>query len=312
MGIQIVLLIIGFLLLIKGADFFVDGAAGIAVKFKIPQIVIGLTIVAFGTSAPEAAISINAALSGQAGISIGNVVGSNIMNILLILGLTAFVAVVPVKKTTLKYELPFVVVITIILLALGMAGNQLSRMDGGIFWILFLAFFYYLIRLAKSGDNSLVEEIDNTKGEQSFLKLILLTILGLICIVLGSDITVDAATIIAKNLGISDRIIGLTIVAFGTSLPELVTSVTAAFRGQTDIAIGNIVGSNIFNILFVIGTAAIISPITFANKFIFDCVIAIVAAFLLYLLCRPNRQLNKVSGVVMLLGYGAYCMKTIL
>lgn len=302
---NIVGLIIGFLLLIKGADFFVEGASKIAEKFHIPQIVIGLTIVAFGTSAPEAAISINAALQGNAGISIGNVVGSNIMNILLILGITAVIAKVPVKKTTLQIEMPFVVVITLVLLLLGKLGGQLSRLDGGILWVLFLFFLYYLYRLSKKG-NGEGEEETSLRPKDTIPRLLILTLVGLICIVVGSDVTVNGATGIAKAIGISDRIIGLTVVAFGTSLPELITSTTAAMRGKTDIAVGNIVGSNIFNILFVIGTAALISPIGFADKFIFDTVMAIIAAILLFAFCFRKRELTRVGGIFMLLIYAAY------
>ena len=307
MIVQIMLLVVGFLLLIKGADYFVGGASGIATKFKIPQIVIGLTIVAFGTSAPEAAISIQSAMLGQAGISIGNVVGSNIMNILLILGLTALITPVPVKRSTFRYEMPFVVGVTILLLLLGMNQGQVSRLDGGILWIVFLGFFVYLLKLAKSGEETFEEEV----MEGSLLKLIVMTLLGLCAIVWGSDLTVDAATKIAEAIGVSDRIMGLTIVAFGTSLPELVTSVTASLKGKTDIAIGNIVGSNIFNILFVIGTASLISPIPFANKFIFDCIVAIATAALLWVLCLPKKKLTRSSGVIMLIAYFMYLSVTI-
>lgn len=302
---NLVWLVIGFILLIKGADFFVEGASSIAEKFNIPQIVIGLTIVAFGTSAPEAAISITAAMAGNSGITIGNVVGSNILNILLILGITAVVTVVPVAKNTLKYEMPFVTFITILLLVLGVMGSDISRIDGIIFWLIFLFFLYYLYRLSKSGESSPKGSV-NVSKESSMPRMIIITLIGLVFIVWGSDRTVNAATGIAQAIGISDRIIGLTIVAFGTSLPELLTSVTAAFKGKPDIAIGNIVGSNIFNILFVIGTVALIHPVDFSSGFIIDTGVAIAASALLLILCAIKKKLTRPAGIILLLSYMVY------
>lgn len=302
MIINIILLIVGFALLMKGADFFVEGASAIAERFKIPQIVIGLTIVAFGTSAPEAAISINAALKGNAGITVGNVVGSNIMNILLILGLASIIATLSVKKNTVKYEIPFVIVVTCVLLALGVIGNELSRIDGIILWVLFIIFFIYLIKTSV-GNN---DEQEESGKKLSVILTIIFTLGGMAAIIFGSDITVKYATLIAKEFGMSDRLIGLTIVAFGTSLPELITSCTAAIKGKTDIAIGNIVGSNIFNILFVVGTSALICPVTFENSFITDTVVAIFAAALLLLLSFKKLKITRKSGIIMLACYLVY------
>ena len=248
----ILLLVIGFVMLIKGADWFVDGAAGIAARFGIPQLVIGLTIVAMGTSAPEAAVSITAATSGNAGITIGNIVGSNILNVLLILGLTAVITTVAVQKSTVKLEMPFMHVITIVLAVLGFTGGEIVLWEGVVLWVLFLVYLGYLFRMAKNGTDEEEEE-----ELQPLWKQLLMLVVGIVLIVFGSDLTVDNATVIAETLGMDDRLIGLTIVAFGTSLPELVTSVTAARKGKADIAIGNIVGSNVFNILFVVGTSGI-------------------------------------------------------
>ncbi len=303
----VVMLVLGFVMLIKGADVFVDGASKAAAKMKIPLIVIGLTIVAFGTSAPEAAISINSALQGNAGISVGNVIGSNILNVLIILGISALFAPLPIKKTTFRYELPFVIAITVILLLLGAIGSSIGKLDSIIMLVIFAGFFAYLIMLSKK-DGGSGDDVPMLTEKDTVPKMILLIILGLAAIVLGSDFTVTGATAVAKALNVDDRIIGLTIVAFGTSLPELVTSVTAARKNQTDIAIGNIIGSNIFNILFVVGLAGIVSPspIAFAQSFIIDGIVAAAAAILLFLLVAKNRKLSKVGGIIMLACYAVY------
>lgn len=305
--VHLVFLAAGFVLLMKGADFFVEGASMIATKFGIPQIVIGLTIVACGTSAPEAAVSISAAFKGTAGITIGNIVGSNIMNILLILGLTAALTKVPIKEGTVKVEMPFVIGVTVLMLGLGMMDGNLSRIDGVIFWIVFLCFFGYLIYLTKK--DNIPEEAVQSAG---LIKMLLYTVGGLAAIVIGSDVTVDAATAIAKALSVSDRVIGLTIVAFGTSLPELVTSVTAALKGKADLAVGNIVGSNIFNILFVVGSVSLIHPISFSTSFLPDTLMAIAAAVILWLSSIKDRQLARKEGIFMLICYAAYLVQLIL
>lgn len=296
----ILLLIVGFVLLMKGADWFVDGAAGIAARFGIPQLVIGLTIVAMGTSAPEAAVSITAAISGNAGITIGNIVGSNILNVLLILGITAVIISVPVQKSTIQWEIPFMLLITIALAFLGMTDGQIVLWEGIVLWVLFLLYLAYLFRMAKNGAAEEEEEM------LPLWKQLLMLVVGIVCIVFGSDLTVDHATVIAKILGMDDRLIGLTIVAFGTSLPELVTSVTAARKGKADIAIGNIVGSNIFNILFVVGTTALITPVTFASGFLIDTGIALAAGLLLWISLFKDRNLKRPAGILMLLVYAAY------
>ena len=302
MMLHVLLLTVGFVFLVKGADWFVEGAAGIAKKLGIPQLVIGLTIVAMGTSMPEAAVSITSALSGSAGISIGNVVGSNILNILIILGITAVLTNVRIQKTTFRYEIPFMIGITIILMAFGITGNQITFLEGILFWLLFLIFLGYLFVISKKGSVQDEEEIK----ELPLWKGVLGIIIGGILVVKGSDFAVEGATEIARYFGMSERCIGLTIVAFGTSLPELVTSVTAARRGNADIAIGNIVGSNIFNILFVIGTTALICNVPFDQKFVIDTIVAIFSGVLLWAGTIRYKELRKNCGIVMLLCYAGY------
>lgn len=299
---NILLLMVGFLFLIKGADWFVEGASKLAGKFGIPQLVIGLTIVAMGTSLPEAAVSIQGAVKGTAGIAVGNVLGSNIFNVLVILGVTALFAVLPLQRSTLFAEIPYMLFITAVSLILGMNGMCISRVDGALLWTLFLLYFGYLWWLTKQ---SREENEAETEG-WSVMRCLLFLIIGGALIVFGSDLTVDGACRLAQMAGISERVVGLTIVACGTSLPELVTSLVAAKKKHVDIAIGNIVGSNIFNILFVIGTAALIAPIPFEQTFIADALVALAAGVVLWLGVVRKRQLGRPCGVIMLIGYGAY------
>ena len=300
MIIQVLLLALGFVMLVKGADWFVDGASNIAAKFKIPQLVIGLTIVAMGTSAPEAAVSITAALQGSADITIGNIVGSNIMNVLVILGLSAAIIPIAVAKSTVHIETPFLIGITVVLLLLGLDGT-ISLLDGIILVVLFLVYLGYLLYMAKKNP----EEPEETK-QLKLWQALLATVVGLVLIVFGSDFAVDAASEIARVLGLSERFIGLTIVALGTSLPELFTSVTAARKGNADIAIGNIVGSNVFNILFVVGLSSLVTPVPFASNFIVDTLVATAAVVFLLLATLKNKKLVRWHGIFMLLGYVAY------
>ena len=302
MVLQVFILLVGFLLLVKGADWFVEGAAGIAKKLGIPQLIIGLTIVAMGTSMPEAAVSITAALQENAGITIGNIVGSNILNILIILGVTARITNVAIQKSTLYYEIPYMIAITIVLMIFGITGGEISFIEGIIFWLLFIVFLGYLFVMSKKGNSQENEEVKDIP----VWKCILFMLVGGVMVVKGSDFAVSGASAIARFFGMSERFIGLTIVAFGTSLPELVTSVTAAKKGNAGIAIGNIVGSNIFNILFVIGTTALICTVPFESKFIIDTIIAIASGAVLWLGTYKNRELRKPCGIVMLLGYAAY------
>lgn len=301
--IQLLLLVVGFCLLMKGADWFVEGASAIADKFGIPQLVIGLTIVAIGTSLPEAAVSISAALKGSAEITIGNVVGSNIINVLIILGLTSAICAIPVQKSTVRYEIPFVIIVTAILALLGLFDHTVGRIDGVLLWVLMGVYMVYLLKMAKKGTTS---EEETKEKKLPVWKMLLMVVVGAVMIVLGSDVTVDAATQLATIFGMSERFIGLTIVALGTSLPELVTSVTAAVKGKADIAMGNIVGSNIFNILFVVGITAVITPVPYGSNFLVDSLVAIGAVVLLLLCVLKGKKLTRPGGLIMLVGYAAY------
>lgn len=300
--IALVMLVAGFAALVKGADWFVDGTSSIAAKLGIPQLVIGLTIVAMGTSAPEAAVSITASLAGSADITVGNVLGSNIMNVLVILGLAALFTTIKVASSTVKIEMPFMIGISVIFMLLGLDGNM-TRLDGVILWALFLVYLGYLFWMAKHGDGDDLEEINTARP---IWQSIAWALVGMVLIVLGSDIAVEGASRLARMLGLSERLIGLTIVALGTSLPELCTSVVAARKGNADLAIGNIVGSNVFNLLFVVGTSTLVNPIPFASAFLTDGIFAIGAAVLLWVLVFKDKKLNRFGGILMLLGYCAY------
>lgn len=303
--IDVLKVVIGFALLLKGADFFVDGAAAMALKLGIPQIVIGLTIVAFGTSAPEAAVSISAGLKGNNGISIGNVVGSNIMNVLIILGVTALITTLSVKKSTVWVDMPFMIGGTILLLLWGVLGKELTRLTGIVLLALLVAYLVYLFIYARRHQDEEEGDIKNVKAW-----LIPIFILGgMAAIIFGSNIAVDGASAIASRMGVSDRIIGLTIVALGTSLPELMTSVTAARKGNADIAIGNIVGSNIFNIFFILGITSTIINLPFISdtvNFTIDAIIALVAAVLLWLFTFNIKELRRWNGIIFLIVYIGY------
>lgn len=303
--VQMILLVIGFVLLVRGADWFVEGASRVAERFGIPQLVIGLTIVAMGTSLPEAAVSVSAALKGSAEITIGNILGSNILNVLLILGLTAVITPVAVQKSTIKYEIPYVVVVSAVLMGIGYADGVVGRLDGVILWILFIMYLLYLLKMAKSGAD-VIEEIPGDGKPMPVWKMLVMIVAGAAMIVLGSNLAVDAASGLARIFGMSERLIGLTIVAFGTSLPELVTSVTAAIKGKADIAVGNIVGSNIFNILFVVGTSALITPVVYASSFLVDSIAAIAVGIILWLLVFRKQKLDRLGGVILLVCYAGY------
>ena len=300
MMVQVFILAVGFFMLVKGADWFVEGAAGVARKLGISQLVIGLTIVAMGTSMPEAAVSITAALNQNAGITVGNIVGSNILNILIILGITALITNVAIQRSTLRYEIPYMIGITIVLLVFGATSSVITATEGLILLSLFALFLLYLFVGAKN------EDMQEEAAEIPVWKCLLFMLAGGILVVKGSDFAVESASEIARFFGMSERFIGLTIVAFGTSLPELVTSVTAAKKGNAGIAIGNIVGSNIFNIVFVIGITALICPVPFENKFLFDTVIAILSGALLWVGTVKHKELRKPCGIVMLVCYALY------
>ena len=316
---QLAILIVGFALLVKGADLFVDGASGIAKKFGISELIIGLTIVAMGTSAPEAAVSIAAAAKGSAGISIGNVIGSNIMNIFIILGVVAAIVPLKIERSTVRYEMPFTILVTAVFVLMGRDG-LITRPDGAILWAGLLLYIAYLLRQAKqkpaeaptqaetgAASAATAEPAAEVPAEApSIWKLIALTIAGLAVILVSSDYAVDAAVALAKIFNISDRVIGLTIVALGTSLPELVTSVTAALRGNADLAVGNVVGSCIFNLLFVLGTSALILPILCAPNFLSDAYVAVGATVLLLIFGYTQMKIARWEGALLVACYAAY------
>ncbi|MBD5444290.1 MAG: calcium/sodium antiporter [Lachnospiraceae bacterium] len=303
---QLLLLVVGFVMLVKGADLFVDGASKVAERFGIPQLVIGLTIVAMGTSLPEAAVSTSAALKGSAEITIGNVVGSNIMNILLILGITSVISPLAVQMSTIKYEIPMVIGASVLLAFLGLYDGTVARLDGIILLAGMVCYLLYLLKMTKKDQQATGDEAEENEKKDSIALLVLFIVAGGLMIVWGSDITVDAASILAKMFGMDERIIGLTIVAFGTSLPELVTSATAAIKGKADIAVGNIVGSNLFNILFVVGIAGVITPVIYESKFMVDTIVCIATAILLWLCVIRTKKLKRHGGVILLICYAAY------
>lgn len=307
-------LVVGFVCLVKGADFFVDGSSSIAKLFKISPIIIGLTIVAMGTSAPEAAVSVSAALSGVNGIAVGNVVGSNFFNLLVVVGLCALLQPVKVTKTLLKRDFPFSILSTAILLGFVYIGsNYLIDSDGdyGIATLsgvaLLVLFIVYIIVLINSALKNREEGEDI--ASYSPFKSILLILIGITGIVIGGNLVVDNAKIIASTLGMSDSLIGLTVVAFGTSLPELVTSIVAARKGESDMALGNVVGSNIFNLLFVLGLSSVVHPISLGPSgidSIVDLSLLIIANIIVLLMVLKNNTLRFKGGTFMLLMYAVY------
>ncbi len=302
MLVSLLLLSAGFVMLIKGADWFVDGASSVARRLGIPQLVIGLTIVAMGTSAPEAAVSITAALKGNADITVGNIVGSNILNILIILGISSVITPLMIARSTAYVEIPFMILVTGLLFVEGMSGD-LGFWEGVLLLLVFAIYLAYLFVMAKKGGG---ESGESEAKQGPFLQAALAVVLGLGLIIFGSDVAVDAACKIARIFGMSERFIGLTIVALGTSLPELFTSVSAARKGNADIAIGNIVGSNIFNILFVVGVSACIANVPFAAGFFVDTAVAALAGVFLWVCGVWKKALGRVSGVAMLACYLAY------
>ena len=300
---EILLLAAGFIMLIKGADWFVDGCSHFASTLGVSQMVIGLTIVAMGTSMPEAAVSITASIKNTADIAVGNIIGSNILNILIILGLTSLLIPIKVEEAFRQKDIPIMGAVTIVLLITGLTGNTITRIEGILYLIIFAGYMSYLFRTAQA-DRSQNEEKAITW--KSVLKDLLVIGLGGGVVVLGSNITVDAATEIAKMIGMSEKFIGLTIVALGTSLPELVTSLTAAHKGNADMAIGNIVGSNIFNILFVLGISSVIVPVLFPQSFLVDGIIAIIAVLIFWIYALLFKRLDRKSGIIMLVTYAGY------
>ncbi len=315
MILDIVYILLGLALLVKGGDYLVDGSVAIAKRAKLSEMVIGLTVVGFGTSMPELLVSAQSAWMGNSGIAIGNVVGSNISNIALILGLTAIVHVIPAQKITLKLDLPFMLLSFVLFVAIAMTGS-VSRVAGVIGVLMLISFVSYQVRQSRKAEAALAKKNPAAHDEaepMALWKAILLVIVSFLAMVFGANILVEGASNIARLLGVTDRIIGLTIVAVGTSLPELFSSVMAAIKGKTDMAIGNIIGSGTFNILCVIGVSSIITPIMGTNiGFAFDYALMIFLGVLLWLFLRSKHLLERWEGVVLTAIYIAYLAKTII
>ena len=294
--IKIIMLIIGFVLLIKGADVFVDGASNVAYNYKIPTIIVGLTIVAFGTSAPEAAVSITASLKGSNAISLGNIVGSNIFNILGVLGISALIGNLKVDEVLEKRDFPIIIISSIILLLVAYFIGTINRIIGIIFFIAIIIYVYILVRQAKNNVRSIKDETIIAK--LSIPKSIIYIIIGLFGVIIGSNFVVNSASYIASLFGLSEALIGLTIVAIGTSLPELVTSITALMKNDHGIVIGNVVGSCIFNILFILGISSAIIPMPIDPKMITDIIVMTGVTILAYLFARSNDEINRKEGII--------------
>lgn len=306
--IQVVLLIVGFVLLIKGSDFFVDGASSVASILKIPSLIVGLTIVAFGTSAPEAAVSITSSLSGSNALALSNVIGSNLFNMLLIIGLCAILSELKISKKVLSLDLPFLVILTGILTAFILIGWNISRVEGIILLILIIAYIAYLIYNAQKSKESQIVE----KPKISPLKSIMYIVCGIAGIIIGADFVVDSASYIAMAFGMSETLVGLTIVAMGTSLPELATSLTALKKGENQLVIGNVIGSNIFNISFVLGASSAISPIAINPNMQTDIILMLGVTILFFIFGKTQDKYDKKEGLILLALFIAYMVFAIL
>ena len=300
---SLVLLVIGFVLLIKGADFFVEGSSSVAKMLKVPSIIIGLTIVAMGTSLPECAVSITASMTNNNALAVSNAVGSNIFNLMVVCGFCALFNPLVVDKSTLKKEFPFSMICAILLLVLGYIAMELGRADGFILLVLFVCFIVWMVRSALKAR---AEASDEEYEVLPVWKCLVFIVGGIVAIKFGGDFVVDGASTIAAKMGLSQNLIGLTIVACGTSLPELVTSVVAARKNELDMALGNVIGSNIFNILLVLGVAATISPIAFIMENVIDIAILTGMSLIVWAFAWTKQKLDRKEGIIMLLMYAVY------
>ena len=305
----VVLLIIGFAFLVKGADAFVEGSSSIAKHFQVPSLIIGMTIVAMGTSLPETAVSVTASIAGSNALAVSNAVGSNIFNLMVVIGVCAVLTPVAVQKSSLKIDMPVSIVCALLLLVLGHDRMMLTRVNGLILIVLFAFFILYMIRSAQHSMNNEDSEFAAEAADMKVMsvpKSLIFIVIGIAGITLGSDWVVDGAKTIASAFGISENLIGLTIVAFGTSLPELMTSIVAARKNEVDMALGNAVGSNIFNILMVLGIASALSPIAFIQENIIDIIILVGFSFIVWLMAWTKHRLDKIEGLAMILLYAGY------
>ncbi len=308
LGIQIFLLIIGFVLLIKGSDFFVDGSSNIASILKIPTLIVGLTIVAFGTSAPEAAVSITSSLAGSNALAVSNVIGSNLFNILLIIGLCSLLNELEIDREVLKTDLPFLVIVTVIISAIIIIGWNISQIEGIALLIIMVLYIAYLIYSTKHKTEAKIVE----KPKMGLPRSIVYIVGGIAGIAIGADFVVDSASYIAMAFGMSETLVGLTIVAIGTSLPELVTSITALRKGETELIIGNVIGSNIFNILFVLGASSAISSITVNPNMLLDIVLMLGVTILCFIFAKTQDKFDKKEGFILVALFITYMAFAIL
>lgn len=303
---QIVIILIGLFLLLKGADWFVDGTLGISDKWKVSGLVIGMTIVAMGTSIPEAAVSLMGVYQKRDAIAVGNILGSNIVNILLILGICGSMKEMLVTKSTVFFELPFLIAVTAGGAFLSMNDGVLELHDGLFFLAGFLIYLAYVIYQGRRSEASFAEELESKKKESSLSKSIVLVFVGSLVLFAASEMVVSAADVLARSLELSNRLIALTVLAISTSLPELFTSVTAVRKGNSELVIGNIIGSNIFNILFVLGSSTFIHPVKVEREFMADALVAVVAGLVVWLVVLPKKRLGYYASVTLLLGYVVY------
>ena len=306
--IQVVLLILGFVFLIKGSDFFVDGASSIASLLKIPTIIVGLTIVAFGTSAPEAAVSITSSLTGSNALAVSNVIGSNLFNMLMVIGIAALLSDLLMEKSVLEKDLPFLVGITVLWAVFIIIGWDITNIEGIILLIILITYIAYLVRDAKKSSEA--TEVEEPKF--TLPKSIIFILVGLAGIIIGGDLVVDSASAIAIALGMSETLVGLTIVAIGTSLPELVTSITALKKGENQLVIGNVIGSNIFNILFVLGASSAISAIPLDSSLIIDVLFMLGVTILCFIFGKTQEKYDKKEGIILVTLFIAYMAFAIL
>lgn len=318
MVVSFILLIIGFILLVKGADFFVEGSSTIAKYLKIPSIIIGLTIVAMGTSAPEAAVSIIAGINGSNDIAVSNVLGSNLFNLLVVVGISAIIKPITIQNQIIKKEYPFMLMATIVLIVMSFdlvlgnsVANALTRSEAIVLLIFMCVFIYSLVSSALQSRKENISE-DSEKPKHSIPLSIVFTLGGLAGIIIGGQFVVDSAEKIALGFGMSETLVGLTIVAVGTSLPELVTSIVAAKKGESDIAVGNVVGSNIFNILFVLAASAVITPMAINALCLTDMLILIAASLFAYVFCITKNKVNRVEGIILTVTYVIYLVYAII
>ena len=299
---QIVILIVGFALLIKGSDFFVDGSSNVASLLKIPTIIVGLTIVAFGTSAPEAAVSITSSITGSNALAVSNVIGSNLFNMLLIIGLCAILKDLKMAKPTLETDLPFLVVATVVCSVLMIIGLRFSRIDGIIALAILIIYIYFIIRGIKKGK----DEQSVSEAKMGLPRSIIYILGGLAGIVIGANFVVDSASNIAMAFGMSETLVGLTIVAMGTSLPELATSITAIRKDEEELVIGNVLGSNIFNLLFVLGLSSAISPIAISPAMYVDILLLVVVTIVFFIFGKTQDKFDRKEGIILLILFIAY------